>query len=125
MTPRKGAGKALRLNLPGAPETWHYIPGVPGLYHPILITPYESVGLDAQSAQVLHDDESMHLEFADATEEQIKAANADLARASQDALTGVRSALPHRETSEERDRILASAKAAQAVNTPDNTSKEG
>lgn len=117
-TKPKGAGKALRFSMPAAAETWHFIPGVPGLYHPIHITPIESVGLDAETAKVLVDNESMPLEWADATDDDIKSANKELLKASEGALGGVRhAARVAGSEEEERERIRAGATAAQAVNT--------
>jgi len=116
LPPVKGAQKALRLSLPGAPETWHYIPGLPGLFHPVTPTPVESIGLADDEAKAFGDNESLHVELVDVTADEAKAANEALAAAGFEALSGVRSALPDRETSEERDRLLAGAASAKAVN---------
>lgn len=116
MSSSKGAAKALRLSLPGAPEVWHYIPGgVPGLYHPVIPTPIETIGLSPDEAQVLHDNESLHLELVDVTPAEVKSANAALRKASQGALGGARTALRDLESPEERDRVLEGATAAQAI----------
>ena len=117
-TKPKGAGKALRLNLPGAPEEWHFIPGVPGLYHPTIPTPIDSVGLDQDAAKKLHDNKAYYLEWSDATDAEIKAAAKTLEDASQEALSGAKGAARQATgEEEERARIHAAAEAASAVTT--------
>lgn len=123
MAKPKGAGKALRLTLPGAPIVWHFIPGTPGLFHPEIPTPIDSLGLTVEEAEAIDKNET-HLELVDVTPAEEKRANEALAVASGDALGGVRAALKHRETAEERDRIVAAADAARAVKTEPNTEQE-
>lgn len=119
-TKPKGAGKALRLSMPAAAETWHYMPGIPGLYHPNHITPIDAVGLDAETAQVLVDDPNVHLEWASATDAELKDASKELHKASHGAMGGVRDAARIAGAEEEeRARIRAAYDAASAVKTTD------
>ena len=42
---------AMRLKFAGAPESWHVIGGTPGLYHPIIPTISDAVGLSVDEAR--------------------------------------------------------------------------
>lgn len=123
-TKPKGAGKALRLNLPGAPLTWHYLPGVPGIFHPSIPTPLERLGMELDQAKAYSDDESLHVELVDISEDDAKTADKSLSEALGLTMAGVKEALGQRETAEERDRILANADAAKAVKA-ETTKQEG
>jgi hypothetical protein len=118
-TTRKVAGKALRLTLGGAPLTYHYIQGLSGMFHPEIPTPIESLGLSEEDAKALSDNDSIPLELVDVTETEAKAGSKALAEASDSAFVGIREALKHRDTPEEKDRILANADAVKAVINPD------
>jgi hypothetical protein len=67
--------QGLRLNLPGAPNTPHTVPGVPGYYYPDAPTPVGDTGeLSLEAAKDLHKDKGCPLELVD-----IRAAEVDAA----------------------------------------------
>lgn len=51
MTAQKGAVQALRLTLPGASHTWHFLSGIPGLYHPDYAVPLDTLGVSEEQAK--------------------------------------------------------------------------
>ena len=109
--------KGLRLTLPGAPDTPHVVPGIPGLYRPGRPTPVggdtDPVTLDR--AQELHAAEGVPLELVDMTAAEADAARAELT----DHLDASRAALAHARrharqtgtTPEEAERITDEAAA--------------
>lgn len=63
--------KGLILDIEGAPNTPHFIPGVPGLYRPDIATPIDA-SIDAKA---LDADPSIPLKFAPLTAESEQAAS--------------------------------------------------
>jgi len=85
--------QGLRLTLPGAPNTPHTVPGVPGLFHPSEPTPVGGVGeLPTEAAQELHADEGCPLELVDIPEAEVPAAEEKAAEAKAESRRGQRAA---------------------------------
>lgn len=55
----------LRLTLGGAPAVHHFVPGLPGLYHPVHPTPITAAGISPEQAKAADADPGMHLELVD------------------------------------------------------------
>ncbi len=73
--------KGLRLTLPGAPDTPHVVPGIPGLYRPGTPTPVGGDGdpVNTERATELDADAGVPLELVDMTEMEAEAAREELA----------------------------------------------
>jgi len=67
--------QGLRLNLPGAPNTPHVVPGVPGYFYPDAPTPVGAAGeLPIEAAKELDKDEGTPLELIDIKASEVEAA---------------------------------------------------
>lgn len=119
--------QGLRLTLPGAPDTPHVIPGVPGLYRPGTPTP---VGGDTdvvtlERAREIDADEGVPLGLVDMTVQEADAARAEFARhvdEARGALTTARlEARQTGSTPEEGERL---ADEAAAITTPNPSTEE-
>lgn len=86
MTPKKGAIPALRFNLGGAPNTWHFMPAHPGLWHPQIAVPIDVVEGDTDWAQQLHDDPGCPVELVYLTATEAEAGREAYADASGESL---------------------------------------
>lgn len=85
--------QGLRLTLPGAPDTPHTVPGVPGLFHPSQPTPVGGVGeLTIEAAKELAADEGCPLELVDIPEAEVPAAEEQAEKAKADSRKGQRAA---------------------------------
>jgi hypothetical protein len=109
--------KGLRLNVGGAPDVAHTIPGVPGTFRPNIPTPVGGPGeIDEALARRLHDDKAVPLELVD-----IPKAKVDEARetASQDLLEARQGLLDSRKARQlagrEQDRAAEQAASINAV----------
>lgn len=67
--------QGLRLTLPGAPNTPHVVPGVPGYYYPETPTPVGKTGeLPLEAAKELDRDKGTHLELVEIPSGDVEAA---------------------------------------------------
>lgn len=112
MTTTPKGEAALRLNLPGAPPTWHTVGQHPGLYHPQIPTLLRLVGRDEEWAQRLHDDPGCHVELVRVAASDIAAAEAAFEEACDASVAGVGSALRRGGKGAEADRVKAEQTAA-------------
>lgn len=81
MPPKKEApAKGLRLNLPGAPATWHFVMGVPGYYSTEVSTPVGAEGdlVSLERAKELDANPGVPLELVDMTAGEVERARAAL-----------------------------------------------
>lgn len=129
MTQSKGAIQALRLTLPGAPSTWHFLSGMPGLYHPDFAVPLDVLGVDEEQAKKWSKAKGCPVELEDATSADAKAGREAYAVAVSGATEGTRDAASEVQTEEERLRVLDQIDALKGNDTgavPDTDSpKEG
>lgn len=70
MAKQKGAVPALRLNLGGAPNVWHAVADLPGLWHPTIAVPVDAVEGSEEWASPLHDDAGCPLELVHISEDE-------------------------------------------------------
>ncbi len=123
MASRKDPEHGLRLTLPGAPDTPHVVPGVPGLYRPDTPTPIgrDSDPVTLDQAKALDADQGVPLGLVDMTAAEAAAARVALAshlNESRAALTDARrEARQTGTTPEEGDRIADEAAAVTTHTT--------
>jgi hypothetical protein len=83
---------ALILTLGGAPETWHNVDGLPGLYHPSIPAPLPD-GLTVEQAKDFHADEGHPLSLVKVSDNKATQG----ANAQREALEALRGAPRRRE----------------------------
>jgi hypothetical protein len=82
--------QGLVLDLPGAPDTPHHVPGVAGLYRPGVPTPVGKDGeLDLEEAKELHKDKSFHLKLVEIPTADVKKAEDKASEAMVEAREGL------------------------------------
>jgi hypothetical protein len=101
---------ALVLDLGGAPETHHIVPGLPGLYHPSEPTPLPD-GISAAQAKELHADEGVPLKLVYISERKADERREQLDQVQEESRTAMLAARRDPASGEELDRINDEAAA--------------
>lgn len=127
MASRKAPVTGLRLTLPGAPDTPHVVPGVPGLYRPGRPTPVGGPGdpVTTEEARELSGDPGVPLTLVDMSAREADAARAEIAGAVDQARSALNTARREaRETGSSPEETERLADEAAAITTPKPSTEE-
>lgn len=125
MTTQKGAIPALRLTVPAAPRTWHFLGGIPGLYHVDYAVPLDTLGVTDEQARKWSKAANVPLVLEQATQADADAATTAYRDATGEAAQATALAAALVETDEERNRVsdqidaLKGKDAGRVQDTPD------
>lgn len=105
MSTQKGAVPALRLSMPAVPPTWHFLGGIPGLYHCDFAVPLETLGVDEAQAKKWSRAKNVPLELVQVTQSEADDATAAYREATGEAAQATALAAAGVETAAERSRV--------------------